>query len=38
MDIVVFEIYTKRYIILIPQYEYDIVVITRVWGKAEYEC
>ena len=26
------------YVILIPRYEYDIVVITRVRGEAEYEC
>ena len=26
------------YVILIPQYEYDIVVIIRVRGEAEYEC
>ena len=27
-----------RYVIVIPWYEYDIVVITRVRGEAEYEC
>ena len=26
------------YVIVIPRYEYDIVVITRVRGEAEYEC
>ena len=26
------------YFIVIPRYEYDIVVITRVRGEAEYEC
>ena len=25
-------------VIVIPRYEYDIVVITRVRGEAEYEC
>jgi len=24
--------------VIVPQYKYDIVVITRVQGKAEYEC
>ena len=27
-----------RFVIVIPRYEYDIVVITRVRGEAEYEC
>jgi len=26
------------YVVVIPRYEYDIVVITRVQGEAEYEC
>ena len=26
------------HVILIPRYEFDIVVITRVRGEAEYEC
>ena len=26
------------HVIVIPRYEYDIVVITRVRGEAEYEC
>ena len=25
-------------VILIPRYEYDIIVITRIRGEAEYEC
>ena len=25
-------------VMVILQYEYDIAVITRVWGEAEYEC
>ena len=28
----------KLYTVVIPRYEYDIVVITRVRGEAEYEC
>jgi len=26
------------YVIVTPRYEYDILVITRVRGEAEYEC
>ena len=28
----------RAQVIVIPRYEYDIVVITRVRGEAEYEC
>ena len=28
----------RIHVIVIPRYEYDIVVITRVRGKAEHEC
>ena len=29
---------TAVYVIVIPCYEYDIVVITQVRGEAEYKC